>query len=413
MKITGITNYNYNKNKFQSKPNFKGTEYQYTSNCGSSHSGSGAYCEIYDKNGNVIKTGRESMYASGDAAVRQALRQFYPTNMNIYMNTNLQRRYEQKGTLYVADPEEGITEAMRQKYDFIATEERPSIPSLQNLGHKFHTLKEDRTNYNEQFKIATGYYSRLLKADLKTRNQLELKTIEDEDNLQTSLKNRDKYYFNHRQNPDNQDITDRLNTESYYVYQNEQNLRDNKEKYDYYTSRINDSKAKINFLTQAEEMLDRAGGMLMHRDVLANQFLKNKECAENAIIQHIDTDNAIKMKKAERKYYQEQLALIEEQKQKLAKQKFDGYETQRQILDRTVRPYNHEFKDKKEKCLARINELNKEIAGLKKSQIRTGQYLQKLRPQLEQDIQRIRAEIDKAEPIYQELKAHYENNNPF
>lgn len=414
MKVSGITNYSYsNKNKFQSKPAFKGTEYQYAATGGSSGSGSGAYCEIYGPYGNVIQKGAESMYATADAAVRNALHKFYPTNINIYMNTDKHRAYNEKGILYFADPEEGITEAMKQKYDFIATEEKPYIPSLDNLNHKFHTLKEDNTNYNKQFKDATGYYNRLLRADLKTRNKLELKNLEDEENLQTSLRNRDRYYFDHLQNPNDQEITDKLNTESYYVYQNKQNLKDNKEKYDYYSSRIQDSRVKIQFLTRAEEILDKAGGMLIQRDILAKQYIKNKECAENSIIQHIDTDHAIKTKKAERKYYEDQLALIEEQRGKLAKQKFDGNSSSYKVWSRTENCGGLEFREKKEKCLEKIRTLNKEIAQLKQEQIRTGKYLQKLRPQLEEDRRRIREEINKAEGYYQELKDHYENNNPF
>jgi len=417
MKVLGITSYNYrglnNKPHSQTKPAFKGTEYEYYAECGSVHSGRSANCQIYDRNNNVIRSGSESMYASAERAVDNALRYFYPTGMEVYTNRNIYRKPDERGILYVADPEEGITDEMREKYDFIATENKPSIPSLDDLNHKFHTITGDKTNYNEQFKIAIDYYNRLLKADLKTRNRIELKNIEDEENLQLSLKNRDKYYFDYLEHQDNPEITDKLNTESYYVYQNEQNMRDNSEKYDYYSGRIEDSKAKIRFLTKAEEILDRAGGMLIQRDILASRYIGNKECAEDSIIKHIDRDNAIKMKKAERKYLQEQLDLNAEQRRKLEKQKFDGNHSGYEVWRRTANCGGLELRTQKEKCLERIKELNKEIAKLKQEQVHTGKYLQRLRPVLAEDRRKIQEEIDKAEGIYQELKAHYENNNPF
>ena len=317
------------------------------------------------------------------------------------------------GKVYVADPEEGITDEMRKKYDYIALEKRPPIPTIEQLDRKFHTMRGDETDYNTMFKDLSGYHKRLLKADLKTYNNLELKNIEDEDYLAASLKNRDRLYFEHLRFPYSQACVDDLNKESYFVSLNQQHIQENKAKMDYYNERIEDSRKKIEYTTKLEAILDKAGGLLIQRDIAAKKLEKDKEQIESAIIEHIDNSHAIKIKQAENRYNKIQLVLLEEQRTKLEKQKFIGNSSAYKVWFRTASCGGLEFRDEKERLEKQIKATNNEIHELKQEQIRLGQYMAKYKPIVEADKKEVQDLIKKADVIYQELKKYYEENNPF
>lgn len=424
MRIYGITAGNYNStNKLQRKsqtlsmqPAFKGTEYQYAGWSGSTYSG-GAYCKICDKNGNIVVEGAGGMYGdSYHEAIYDALKKVNPGGSNIKIiniNPGAYYRDGNMGKVYVADPEEGITDEMRKKYDYIALEKRPPIPTIEQLDRKFHTMRGDETDYNTMFKDLSGYHKRLLKADLKTYNNLELKNIEDEDYLAASLKNRDRLYFEHLRFPYSQACVDDLNKESYFVSLNQQHIQENKAKMDYYNERIEDSRKKIEYTTKLEAILDKAGGLLIQRDIAAKKLEKDKEQIESAIIEHIDNSHAIKIKQAENRYNKIQLVLLEEQRTKLEKQKFIGNASAYNVWSRTASCGGLEFRDEKERLEKQIKATNNEIHELKQEQIRLGQYMAKYKPIVEADKKEVQDLIKKADVIYQELKKYYEENNPF
>lgn len=425
MKIYGINASNqFARNKFRfqqtnnkmTQPNFGGTAYKYDAHCGDSDRGLGSYCYIYNNNGDIIAKGTSSMYSDSDEAVVKALKNLHPGHNNteiIAINPNKCYYNGEKGSVYLADPEEGITQEMREKYDYIATEKRPPIPTLEQLNHKFHAIYGDDTDYNSEIKNITAYHTRLLKADLITRNNLELKNIEDEENLQQSKSNRNKYYFDHLRQPYSEEITNKLNTESYYVYQNEQNINDNKAKMDYYDARIKSSREKIKYTVELEHILDKAGGILIQRDIASKKLLEDKNNLEVTILNHIDTVHSIKVKQAEKRYYIEQLNLLEQQKNKISKQKCAGNEASYRVWDRTANLGGYEFRTQKEEIKEQIKKVNQELHNLKLEKIRLGERIANSKPVVEEDLKAVEALIAQADGIYQELEAYYKANNPF
>ncbi len=425
MRIYSIAATNYNSHskgklspqKNMTQPNFKGQEYEYQARCGSSDRGNGAYCAIYDKYGNIIQEGYGSMYGNGKPeAVRNALTRLHPAhNSTEIISINPDKYYpdNKKGKLYLADPEEGITQAMRAKYDYIALDKMPPLPSLKNLDRKFHAINGDPTDYNTPLKELAAYHKRLLKADLKTYNNIELKNIEDEEYLQQSLANRDKYYFEHLANPRSQYIVDKLNKESYFTYINQKNVSENKAKLDYYSARIDSTRERIKFATELEHILNKAGGILIQRDIAANNYSKTKNSLELLIMDHIDTDHAIKMKNSERLYCITQLQLYKEQKSKLKKQEFIGNEARHKAWDRTDNCGGLEFREAEKQLKAKIKEINIELHNLKEKRQGISQKIAETKPQVEESKQKVIDLIKQADVIYQELQAYYEQNNPF
>ena len=60
-----------------------------------------------------------------------------------------------------------------------------------------------------------------------------------------------------------------------------------------------------------------------------------------------------------------------------------------------------------------IEKYKEEIRGYKAEKYSYERTINKNAPLLAQEKEKVQALIDEAEPIYQELKAYYEANNPF
>lgn len=405
---TGLNQKNKLQKKNQSNPQFEGRELTYKASYSGS-TGIGPSCEIYENN-NLVASYRVGMYESVNRAIESAVFKAHPVGYKAKIENA-----EGSGTnkIYFADPDETINGDMRKKYAYIVYDAMPEMPSLKELHHKFHSLNGNDTDYNQILKDVTEFHKRMLKADLKKRSEYELKKIEDEDTLKNSLKARDNYYFQYEKRPYDQRLVNDLNNASFFVSVNEKNLQEDNDKYDYYTWKNEGTRKKIEFTKTLEEILDKAGGILIERDILSKNYLKDKEIYEYSILHQIDNEHLIKNKNLEKNMLTAQLEILDEKQENLKKQKFDGNASSYELWNRTGSSYCAGYKEERNKLLEEIKQLKLDLDNLnaKKLEIQSG--LNEYKNIINVDIKKIQAQIAKAEPIYQELKAYYEANNPF
>ena len=410
-----VVNNNYYKKNYSFKnsvnPNFMGQEYDIEISAGGV--GLGPSCSIIH-NGKHLGRETAGMYTQSLDAVKKAVHSICPGTFNV---KEIKHCYP-KGKLYVADPEETITQEIYDKYNYIATECQPDIPKLSRYYDKFHTYSPFPLDYNAVLGKIKAYYNRMLIADTKERARYNVKQIEDEINLKTAINNKKiiegklitnqalKGYY-----------TEEMNKQDYFIYVNQEALKDDAEKIGYYDYKNNLTKQKIEFFDGILNIINKTGDAFIKRDIIATKRKDHVENYNNYIYDHIKLMTQIRATELEKEYLNKQIVIAEKYNKAITHQPEKGnhsvimMNSPSEIIKTTNRVSHHyeEVQDAKkqiEDCDRKLKELTRERHKLQKS-IRNEKVM------IDKYTKEITPIINQIEPIYKELETYYKKNNPF
>ena len=389
-------------------PAFKGQEYSYgITSCGVD----GLNCDL-TRDGKYVCSGTSGAGQQKTAAITNAIRNVYSgANMNITVIDPL----SSSGILYIADPEENLSLDVYKKYDYVATEKQPNIPTIEDLEHKFHDVSNP-INYNKKFGAVRDYYSRMLDADTAQLNKYKLKQIEDTENLQSAIENKCLAENQLRNDYNNNEARRELERQSYFIFINNEYLREDKEKIDYYESKNVATREKIEFLDNVVGIINKTGCSLMDRDILADNLIKDNLSLNSHIVSHIRISKEIEALRAEKICAGTKFEILQKEIKRLSNQsKVGNRNASAYLMEDNAPEYdpkNHRAKEISD-IVREIKEINLRLHKLKMMKAQIENEIKLAKRDVAFDRQKLNNHISNLEPIYEELKAYYETKYPF
>lgn len=418
MRVQSVTLNNYGvkslnnktKNKVQSNPQFKGYELDYKAGFNNiSHT----YCTLY-KDGKLLLSGDGGLYNHDyRSAVNNAVYELHPEGYGVKIiprNIN-----NNTGKIYIASPDEEIPEEMQKKYDFIVYDSMPPMVTLKDLDHKFHAIYGDSDNYSEKITRLINFHNRMYQNDTEEEYKWWTKYNEDKFAYNNSVKYRDMYALKIQRGDKTPRTAHDYNTAEYFVSENGQKLVISSAQNDKYSAKSTLTREKLNFLYKLEDLMNRANPILDKRDIAARKLAAINACIEGAECGMAAADFKIKSKFLLKTAKEEQLKLMEETLDNFEKQNYMSTDPhyRRDYSYATSKLESLVNKDEMLELKKEIEKYKEEIRGYKAEKYSYERTINKNAPLLAQEKEKVQALIDEAEPIYQELKAYYEANNPF
>lgn len=395
------------QNKKGSNPQFKGYELNYQAMFGDYDS----YCTLY-KDGQALISERGGRYApSYESAVRQAVYAIHPERYSVkIVSRNVNNK---SGKVYIASPDEEIPQEMEKNYDYIVYDSMPPLPALKDFDYKFHSIYGDSTDYTAKLKAVEKFHYRMLENDCEQTYKYEMECLKNRDMLETSLKYKNKYLKKYEGQKDDARLKQELDTSLYFVNLNEKNLADSSNNLEKYFQKSVLTRKKIKFIHGLASIMDEAGDILTQKEKAATGLAKNTAEQERLMLRADMLDYKIQSK-----YF---LISAKAQQQKLMQKKLDNYNQKEYLIESPHFNYSYYASDFKEnlnsdqmkKIEQEIENYRREIAELRREESEVKSRINQITPEIAAEKQKVQELIDKAEPIYQKLKAYYEANNPF
>ncbi|MEE3350253.1 MAG: hypothetical protein VZR09_09470 [Candidatus Gastranaerophilaceae bacterium] len=415
MRVQGITfnnnSYtNYTNKKTAKNPDFQGRGYNYQ--IFFDQNGVGSTCYVYDENGNQIRTeGRASMYRPSEEGVADLCGKLCGNNRINLIKAN---PYKTTNQLYIADPEETITPEMYRKYDYIATEIAPEIPTLDELHNKFHAIRGNNRDYNKVINFIKAYYGRMLKADTKEKARYEIKQVEDNINLKDAISYKEKCLAELAERPYMTSLRDEINKQDYYIYANNNALREDKEKLDYYEYKNRATEEKIRFLENLASIINKTGDGLIKRDIAASDLNKHSDYHDENIVNHIETMFDLRVKEEEKNHLEKQLAIINRRNKAFKSQgSVNRKASQMDTRSSKLNPNTYRHYEEVNAMEEKLAKIDAEIAELSKKRHQIQKRIKEENIAVRNATKEVKRIINGMEPIYNELSDYYTNNNPF
>lgn len=215
--------------------------------------------------------------------------------------------------LYIADPNEKITEEIRKKHSYIVYDNEPSFPTFKQLENKYTSTSQDTHNYYKDVTDYIEYQKRVIETEKKNIEKAK-KFIDDFPNNNEEIKKLDY-------------IPAHLYSERYNAVSSEEKLKIKEEEKNIlvYQKRMNQAKLKAGYAQNIYNLLCRNGDDFVQRDIL----VKNYESLKDSYIRIDDTiKECIRLKDVNEKQFHEE----EQELKELKELKAESYYTRSEII---------------------------------------------------------------------------------
>ena len=263
-------------------------------------------------------------YCITDSSYKQAARYAIDKHPYLQKNSSIEATENNYKTnrIYFADPEEVVNTQTKKDHDFIVYDNRPNYPNLNGVRENYFNTNRNAQNYGETFKNIAEYYYRLEMADRKEYDKL----VQERKDFQPEYDQSRAYKMTIDERIENvpwesKNVKQNKEKADYFYSINHERMEKLNQDIGYYNDRIEFSKKQQGLAIEAYRLFDEVGLMFMERDNARNQIQRYKDTSRYYEEEIPNWQEELDAKTKEKETYEAEKRELEEQVQTIEKYK--------------------------------------------------------------------------------------------